>query len=222
MKIDLEGDLIKEFKNGWNKRMQWLRTVGFVFGGLFVLLGVLFLFSPLKIAAALKYIVATAVMCLGVVRCFEYFMAPPLFRSSEKLISGIFSALIGALLLQMSIESALTLFSLIIGVYLLASGITKLGRSAQLHAIGIKNCNWLIIDGVFRVVVAFLFFAMPAMSVAVLNVVIGLYLLIDGLSIIVEASDTKALEIKNRNKRAGKQSSKKADDAKEAEIVKKK
>ena len=92
MKIDLEGDLIKEFKNGWNKRMQWLRTVGFVFGGLFVLLGVLFLFSPLKSAAALKYIVATAVMCLGVVRCFEYFMAPPLFRSSEKLISGIFSA----------------------------------------------------------------------------------------------------------------------------------
>ena len=81
---------------------------------------------------------------------------------------------------------------------MLITGVSKLAYSSQLHVFGVKECGWVVVDGAFKLITAFLFFAMPMLSVAMLNVVLGLYLLIDGMSILLEAADTKNLELRPR------------------------
>ena len=212
MKFEVGGDLAKEFKNRWNQRLRWIRIAGFIVGTLFLIFGIACLFSPLRSAAALKAIIAVFILGLGVVRFFEYFMTPALIRFGGKLISSIFNITIGVILIQMPTSAALTIFSFVIGFYLLISGVSKLAYASQLHVFGVKECGWVIVDGAFKLITAFLFFAMPMLSIAMLNVILGLYLLIDGMSILLEAADTKNIEFKHARKNT----------VREAEIVKKK
>lgn len=212
MKFEVGGDLAKEFKNRWNQRLRWIRIAGFIVGTLFLIFGIACLFSPLRSAAALKAIIAVFILGLGVVRFFEYFMTPALIRFGGKLISSIFNITIGVILIQMPTSAALTIFSFVIGFYLLISGVSKLAYASQLHVFGVKECGWVIVDGAFKLITAFLFFAMPMLSIAMLNVILGLYLLIDGMSILLEAADTKNIEFKHVRKST----------VREAEIVKKK
>lgn len=198
MRFEIGGDLAKEFKKRWNQRLRWIRMAGFIVGALFLIFGIACLFSPLGSAAALKAIIAVFILGLGVVRFFEYFMTPPLIRFGGKLISSIFNITIGVILIQMPVSDALTVFSFVIGFYLLITGVSKLAYSSQLHAFGVKECGWVVVDGAFKLITAFLFFAMPMLSIAMLNVVLGLYLLIDGMSILLEAADTKNLELRPR------------------------
>ena len=202
MRFEIGGDLAKEFKKRWNQRLRWIRMAGFIVGTLFLIFGIACLFSPLGSAAALKAIIAVFILGLGVVRFFEYFMTPPLIRFGGKLISAIFNITIGVILIQMPTSAALTIFSFVIGFYLLITGVSKLAYSSQLHVFGVKECGWVVVDGSFKLITAFLFFAMPMLSVAMLNVVLGLYLLIDGMSILLEAADTKNLEYRPRKEQS--------------------
>ena len=198
MRFEIGGDLAKEFKNRWNQRLRWIRIAGYIIGILMILAGVACLFSPIRSAEALKAIVAIIIINVGVVRFFEYFFSPALIRFGGKLISSIFNITIGVILIQMPVSDALTVFSFVIGFYLLITGVSKLAYSSQLHVFGVKECGWVVVDGAFKLITAFLFFAMPMLSVAMLNVILGLYLLIDGMSILLEAADTKNLELRPR------------------------
>ena len=223
MKIEIGGDIAKEFKKRWNQRMRWVRIAGYIVGVLLLLFGAACLFSPLKSAAVFKTIIAVIILSIGIVRFFEYFTAPVLIRPASKLLSAIFNIIIGALLVQMPAGDALTIFSCAIGIYLLISGVAKLSYAAQLRAFGVKNCGWVVVDGSFRILCAFLFFVMPMASVALLNVVLGLYLLIDGASILVETADTKNLEFEQERAERRRNARKaKLNQADEAEVVKKK
>ena len=202
MRFEIGGDLAKEFKKRWNQRLRWVRIAGFIVGILFLVFGITCLFSPLRSAAALKAIIAVFILGLGVVRFFEYFMTPALIRFGGKLVSAIFNITIGVILIQMPTSAALTIFSFIIGFYLLITGVSKLAYASQLHVFGVKECGWVVVDGAFKLITAFLFFAMPMLSVAMLNVVLGLYLLIDGMSILLEAADTKNLEFRPRKEQS--------------------
>ncbi len=212
MRFEIGGDLAKEFKNRWNQRLRWVRVAGYIVGILFLIFGAACLFSPLRSAAALKAVIAVFILGLGVVRFFEYFMTPALTRFGGKLVSAIFNITIGVILIQMPTSDALTIFSFVIGFYLLISGVSKLAYASQLHVFGVKECGWVIVDGAFKLLTAFIFFAMPMLSVAMLNVILGLYLLIDGMSILLETADTKNLEFKHSKK----------SEIREAEVVKKK
>lgn len=214
MRFEIGGDLAKEFKNRWNQRLRWIRIAGYIVGILMILAGVACLFSPIRSAEALKAIIAIIIINVGVVRFFEYFFSPALIRFGGKLISAIFNILIGAILIQMPTGTALTIFSFVIGLYLLVSGVSKLAYAAQLRVFGVMNCGWVVVDGAFRTITAFLFFAMPMLSIAILSVVVGLYLLIDGASILIETADSKNLEFKKKKTSDHK--------AVEAEVVKKK
>lgn len=219
MSFKLGDDYAKEYVKAWNSYIRGLRWIGFALGTILIILGALCFVAPEKFAATISLVIAMMIVAFGVYRLVEYFTTPALFRFTGKLISGIFNLVVGYLLMTMSSEATVKMFTIIIAIDLVLLGIEKLALAMKLRFFNATNFGWLIADATITLICAAFFIFLPAVSFTVLGVFIGIYMVTGGASVLLECINAKEFIIQDTKK--AKTAAKKLS-AKEAEVVDKK
>lgn len=178
----------------WNKELKSVRTSGFIVSILLLLLGICCIIWPAPSMATMGILASIIIMALGVFEIVCYCSLPLLIRRAGTLISGILNILVGFLLLCSPAAVTLATFTYMLGFLLLIFGIDLLVFAGRLRFFDITGYGWLVFNGVMSIVAAFLFLFMPLVSAAVLNYVIAAYLLVGGITLLVETISMKELK----------------------------
>lgn len=192
---DDDFSLFSEFEENWNKKIHFLRIIGFVVSILMVTSAVFCIVYPVKSVTLVKTIVASLILVLGIYQMVDYFATVPLIRWSGSLINAICNLSIGFILLCLPIKLTINMFAFILGFILMISGINKLSFAHRLVLLGIENYSWVVLIGIINVLAALGFIIAPMMLTLVLNYIIIVYLLIGGIVLFIEMMEIKDLII---------------------------
>lgn len=179
----------------WNRELKSLRTAGFIVSGVMLLLGVFCLVWPAPSMKAMSVLASLAIIGLGVFEIVSYCSVPLLIRRAGTLISGILNVFVGLMLLCAPTAVTLSTFTYMLGFLLFVFGIDLLVFAGRLRFYKVSGRGWLIFNGIISLLVAFAFLFMPLFSAAVLNYVIAAYLLVDGVTLLVETASMKVLQV---------------------------
>ncbi len=178
----------------WNQELKSIRTTGFIVSILMLLLGVCCVIWPAPSMTVMSVLASIIIIVLGVFEIVCYCSAPILIRRAGTLISGILNILVGVLLQCSPVVVTLTTFTYMLGFLLFVFGIDLLVFAGRLHLFAITGYGWLIFNGVLSLIAAFAFLFLPLASAAVLNYVIAAYLLVDGITLLVETISMKEMK----------------------------
>jgi len=152
---------------GYTTQYWWLMLSA---GILFIGLGVWILASPVSSYLSLSLLFACGMLFAGV---FEVIFAIGNHRALDgwgwTLAGGIIDLLLGAYLLSYPLLSMI-LLPMIIGLWMLFRGCMAIGSSLELRAYGILDWIWLLVTGIFIVLLSLLIIAHPLL--AAFNVII--------------------------------------------------
>ena len=74
-------------------------------------------------------------------------------------------------------------------------GIHKIALAHKLSWVGIQNDGWVIASGVLNIIAAVVFIVLPMVSSIMLNYMIAAYLLVGGVSLLIETAAMKDFKI---------------------------
>lgn len=181
-------------KEQWNTELKSVRMTGFIVSILMLAVGICCIIWPTPSMATMGVIASLLIITLGIFQTVSYFSLPLLIRRTGTLISGILNIMVGILLLCSPVAVTLTTFTYMLGFVLFFIGIDLLVFAGRLRFIAVTGYGWLIFNGVVSLLGAFAFLFMPLTSAAVLNYVIAVYLVLDGITLLVETISMKELK----------------------------
>lgn len=184
-------DYISEFSDNWNKRISPLRKAGIIISVLMLILGVLLLIFPMQSAVVIEVIAALLIVVLGISQIVEYVRMPPYIRRAGILVLSILNIIFGILLAASPNKVGVPTFAFMFGLMMLMAGIDKLTLADRLKFFSVPNCGWVIASGVFSIIAAVFFIVAPFASTIVLSCFIAVYLLVGGLTLLVESLSMK-------------------------------
>jgi uncharacterized membrane protein HdeD (DUF308 family) len=184
-------DYISEFSDNWNKRISPLRKAGIIISVLMLILGVLLLIFPMQSAVVIEVIAALLIVVLGISQIVEYVRMPPYIRRAGILVLSILNIIFGILLAASPNKVGVPTFAFMFGLMMLMAGIDKLTLADRLKFFSVPNCVWVIASGVFSIIAAVFFIVAPFASTIVLSCFIAVYLLVGGLTLLVESLSMK-------------------------------
>lgn len=188
-------DYRKMLAGQWNHELRSIRITSIIISLVLLALGVLCAIFPGKSIAALSVIASILIVVLGVFQIVCYCKLPILIRRVGTLVSGILNILLGILLLCSPIGVTLSTFIFMMGFMLISIGIEELVFSGTLKSFGVSGSGWLIANGIISILAALMFFFMPMMaSVVAINYMIAAYLIVDGVTLLIEAISMKDLK----------------------------
>lgn len=195
MKMDPKFDFYHEFGEKWNQKLRSVRITGFVIGVLMLILAVLLMIFPVKSVFVFSTIAALLIVAFGFFRAVDYFCAQPFLRDPGDLVGGILNILIGVMLLCSPPEATVSTFTFLFGILLMVFGIHKIALAHKLSWVGIQNDGWVIASGVLNILAAVVFIVLPMVSSIMLNYMIAAYVLVGGVSLLIETAAMKDFKI---------------------------
>lgn len=194
--FDLDPQLKQQFADEWNERLHSIRMAGFIISILMIVLGVVFLIFPQQSMSVGLAILTLLIIAFGVFGITEYATLPFGFRMGGLLVSGILNILVGILLFSMPNDGMVVAFAFILAFELFMMGIEQLSFSSTLRFISASNYGWLIASGVLNIIFALFLLFMPLSSAVALWIVLAIYLLAGGISLLIECIKSKDLKAK--------------------------
>lgn len=194
---DSNFDYAKEFTDRWNKKVRAVRVTGIVIAILMAVLGVVCLLFPEKSLRVIEVIASCVIMALGVCQMVDYFSLPVIFQRAGILLDSILNILLGCMLLSSPAAVSITTFAFMFGFLLMIFGIDLLAFSGKLGFFGISGFGWVVANGILSVIASMAFFFMPLASSVALNIVLAVYLIVGGVTLLIETLSMKDLRIGN-------------------------
>lgn len=111
------------------------------------------------------------------------------------LINSVLNIFLGCLLIAAPATVSISAFAFMFGFLLLVFGIDLLAFSGKLGFFGVTGYGWVIATGVISVIASAAFFLMPMASSVALNVVLAVYLVVGGVTLLIETLSMKDLRI---------------------------
>jgi uncharacterized membrane protein HdeD (DUF308 family) len=167
----------------------WLWILGF--GVISVLVGLAALFWPGATLVAIAIVFAVQLVVAGVFRFVAAFAVPRetgWLRALQALLA-ILSLVVGVYLLG-HIALSLLVLALLLGIYWIAQGTVEL-----FVAIGhgeLPGRVWMILSGVLSIVAGAILVVWPGISLFVLTLVLGIWLVVFGVMLIVRAFQARS------------------------------
>jgi uncharacterized membrane protein HdeD (DUF308 family) len=154
--------------------------------GLFIfILGLFAISQPLIATLSVEFLIGALLIAVGVaqgIRALVHWNDP---RSLTTLIGGIFALIAGVLLLVYPLTGAMTL-TLLITVFLVLDGITKVVNAFQFRSV--QGWGWLLFSGLVSLTLAGLIFSgWPSSATWLIGLYVGIYLLFLGFSLMTLA-----------------------------------
>lgn len=195
MRVYNNGDeLLNEVKEKWNKNLHSMRVWGFVLAALMIVVGILAIVYPLQTTYFVEALASIALLVFGVWEVARYTQVPPFLRTGAGLASGVLNILLALMLLSAPAESMLATFGYLLGFDLQLLGFEQLTATSRLHSIGVTGTGWLTFDGVMSVIVGLMLVIMPMASVMAVSVILAVYLIVGGVSLLITMINAKDLE----------------------------
>ncbi|MBC8537176.1 HdeD family acid-resistance protein [Feifania hominis] len=195
-RVEANFDFAREIAARWNKKLKSVRIASFVISVLMVVCAVLCMVFPVQSVVVAEILAAVVIIALGVYECVDYFCAPAYLREAGVLVSGILNAVLGVMLLCSPRGAAISSFAFLFGVVMMVLGVDKIALAGKLSYFAVTGYGWVVASGVLNVLGAVAFFVAPFFSTLVLHAVIAGYLLIDGVTLFIEAISMKDLKIR--------------------------
>lgn len=191
---DNNDDIIIEMKNRWNKNLKFTRIWGFVAAIFMIIIGILCIVYPVETTYAIEVFASLALFCFGIWEIVRYVQMPPFLRMGTSLASGILNILLAILLLTSPEEEMLLFFGFLFGLDLMMLGFEQITAAGRLNLIGAEGTGWLTADGILNVIFGIILLFMPLASVAAVSVVLAMYLIFGGISLLVLSINAKDLK----------------------------
>lgn len=160
-------------------------------GILAIIFGLLALFSPVSTLKALIFVFGIFSIVDGLISIFAGFVlrAP---SWGWVVFNGVLGIVIGVIALRHPQTAALAMV-LVIAAWSLASGFFHVYGSFQLKSLGEKGWYWTLLSGLVSISLGVLFVAFPVPAVATLVLLIGIYALVYGVTLIFAAFSARSL-----------------------------
>jgi uncharacterized membrane protein HdeD (DUF308 family) len=194
---DSNFDYVKEFTDRWNKKVRSIRISGIIIAVLMAVLGVVCLIFPEQSLRVIEIIASCVIIALGVCQMVDYFSLPVIFRRAGILLDSILNIILGVILLCSPADVSIATFAFMFGFLLMIFGIDLLAFSSKLGFFGVSGYGWVIANGILSVIASMAFFFMPLASSIALNIVLAIYLIVGGATLLIETLSMKDLRIKD-------------------------
>lgn len=152
-------------------------------GIVYVLAGFVAIGHPMISTYAVELVIGVILLVGGVISVVGSFFSGDWKRFLLILISGVLYLIVSYLLLKNPLEGVITL-TILLAAFLLVEGIFKI-----IHAFQMKptpNWGWLLISGIASLILGVLIYAeFPSSSTYILGLLVGIYFLINGFSMIM-------------------------------------
>ncbi|MGN0709746.1 MAG: HdeD family acid-resistance protein [Anaerovoracaceae bacterium] len=185
MIYDNDLDYRDEIRDFWNRNVKKFRVASIITGIVMVALGVVGIIWPLQSAVFVGYLMAAAMVALGIVRCVGYFRVPSYFRSGLGLIGAILDIILGVLLMFSGTDTILYTLSFMFAIELTATGIESIMTGDRLRFFGFKKTGFTV-SGVINLIVGTLLFFMPGASIMTMAAIAVFFLMTKGILLIVD------------------------------------
>lgn len=157
------------------------RVLWIIAGILLIIAGIFCLKSPATAIAGLSLYLGIAMLFSGMVDIVIFASASgQIAGAGWFLADGIITVLLSLFILGDQWFTALTL-PFIFGMWLLFSGISTFSNSFELKRLGIPGWGWFTALGIILAVVGFFSFMDPFASVAAMTVMVGVFLVLQGI-----------------------------------------
>lgn len=188
-------DPIVQFKNNWNRHVRSLRIGCFALGIAMVILGILCMAYPIEIFQLLQVVVSIVLMAWGIYQIITYLCTTSYFKEPLVIVMGIMNIMFGWFLLSTPVEITATMIAFMLAIVLMFSGAEKLSFANRMRNFAIPNTAMFRLSGIVTILLSIVFIVMPLSSAIVLNFVVALYLISNGILLLMEAISMKELRL---------------------------
>lgn len=123
-------------KTGWTSIITSVVTA---------IVGIAIIGNPSAIMHIVAYLLGIVFMLFGVVKLISYFVAKGTYDFyNYEMIFGILAIIIGIVTIAYR-ETIATIFRIIIGIWILYSGLMRLGLVSKLKSIGVREWKWALL-----------------------------------------------------------------------------
>lgn len=187
-------ELIAEIKDRWNKNLRSMRIWGVIAAILMLVTGFLCIAYPVEATYEIEILAAVAMFCFGIWEIVQYAERPVFLRRGSSVASGILNILLAILLLTSPAEDMMVFFGFLFGLDLMMLGFDQVTIAGSLRAIGAEGTGWLTVDGILNIIFGILLLFMPVASVPTVSVIMAMYLIFGGISLLVMSISAKDLK----------------------------
>lgn len=158
-------------------------------GILFVILGVIALSIPAIFSLTFEWMVGWLFLIGGGIQLIRSIQSNGAPGYWALILSSLFAMIFGVILVFHPLEGVATL-TIIIALYFLAEGLVKIFFAFQLRAF--SHWGWILVNGLCSIAIAAIVFTgWPFTAMWFIGTLLGLYLIINGMSFILMATLAK-------------------------------
>ena len=195
--VQIDPETRDNIKKEWNSRVKSIRRSELIIGIIMIVLGAVCIFYPRQSIYVLEMIASFAILAFGIFKMAEYFSLPVYMRMPGMLVSGILDILISVMLMTSPSGVLLDTFAWLMAIDLMVMGIEELSYSSVLKWVSVDSYDWVIVNGVMNIIISLLMFIMPAASSVAIMILVAIYLIVGGVSLLIEYKKSKDLKIKD-------------------------
>lgn len=164
----------------------FIKVLWAIAGVSLILAGAATFFNPVAAYVAISYIIGGALFISGFLDIIAYFSSRKVMLGAGWVLAeGILSVVFGAMICFSEYSKGFLAVTLgvLVGIWLLVSGINNLSRSFDMHRLGAKGWGWLTIWGILCIAAGVIVFCKPLIAaIGITEMVVGISLLIGGVA----------------------------------------
>ena len=179
-------DYKREFIDRWNDGVKRARGWMVVLGVLLILAGGFAALAPLGLYEFIQTAAGIALIVYAVMQIVSYMGTPEFFRSPALAVMGVLNALLGIMLL--ALPAYLTAFLFIV------TGVERLTFARRMRYFQLPHTGMGTATGIINLIVGIVFLLMPMVSSLVLGYLMAAYLVVGGVTVLIEAAAMRPID----------------------------
>ena len=191
---DADHDYINDYIDQWNRSAGRAKTGMIVLGILLALSGFAALAAPLSTYAFVQGVISIVLTMHGAGQIATYVQTPEFFRNGAQLATGILNALLGVLLFMLPTSVMAGTIVYLLAFLLIMTGIERISFARQMRYYQIPASSMGTATGVLNIILGIAFIFMPLVSGLVLSYMLAAYLVMGGITLVVEGISIKKIE----------------------------
>lgn len=191
--FDSDYDYVDEFTTQWNEKFKKAKRIGIVVSIALILIGILCFAFPEKVFSTIQIIAAIGLIVWGALEIYSYITTSFFFRDSMWLASGILNVILGCVLCTMPVTITVSTLTFLFAFVLLVNGIQKITWGSRLSFFRVLDTNYLRFTGWINLILGIVFMVMPFQSALIINYVIAAYVIVAGISLLIEVLSMKKI-----------------------------
>ena len=191
---DSNHDYINDYIDQWNRTARRAKVGMIVLGVLLALMGVAAVAAPMSTYSFIQGLIAAMLIVHGAGQIATYVQTPEFFRNGAQLATGILNAVLGVLLFMLPSAVMAGTLVYLLAFLLIMTGIERISFARQMRYYQIPASSMGTATGVLNIILGIAFLFMPLVSSLVLSYFIAAYLIIGGITLVVEGISIKRIE----------------------------